>query len=583
MNLLASRQLGPLKPTVWMLVVPLGLTITSMVMRHLRRAGSGASLRNPTHDADALAGALQPLGFTVIKKKDLDRQAMEDALVEFYRSLGDGALALVFYAGHGVQVKGENYLVPVGARLREEFEVPRECLSVNEVLRALGEAPSRLNVIILDCCRNNPYKRAWRRSNLPKGLAAIGEVPQGTLIAYSTAPGQEADDGREHDRGSPYARELVRVLSSRPQEGLELVEASRAVKQSVGQTPWLNLEASLPKFHLWRPDGAGDAPALAMTLPVRPPTAGARPAPEPDSAAKVITNSIGMKLVMIPAGEFMMGGGEPAERIVADFKRQYDLDLKTEYYYPQHRVRISRPFYLGQYEVTFGQFLQFYHDAKYKTEAERDGKGGWGYTGETGKGFPFKQSPEYVAWNTGWPQTNDHPVVNVSWNDAVAFCEWLSRKEGVEYRLPTEAEWEYACRAGTTTRYYHGDDPEGLAEVGNVADATAREKLEITSWTYMRARDGFAFTAPVGRFHPNAFGLYDMHGNVLEWCADWYDESYYAHSPSVDPKVPLTGGKRVLRGGSWLYGPFSVRSAFRYRDAPEDRYYFIGFRLARTK
>ena len=131
-------------------------------------------------------------------------------------------------------------------------------------------------------------------------------------------------------------------------------------------------------------------------------------------------------------------------------------------------------------------------------------------------------------------------MVNVSWNDAVAFCKWLSRKEGKTYRLPTEAEWEYACRAGTTTRYYSGDDPETLAKVANVADATAKAKFPDWKWT-IKASDGYVFTAPVGQFKPNAFGLYDMHGNAWQWCADWYGKDYYGKSPVDDPKGPDTG------------------------------------------
>ena len=136
-------------------------------------------------------------------------------------------------------------------------------------------------------------------------------------------------------------------------------------------------------------------------------------------------------------------------------------------------MRITRPFYLGKYEVTVGQFRRFVDDSGYQTEAEKDGKGGWGWNETANK---FEQAPRYTWREAGFEQTDLHPVVNVSWNDAVAFAEWLGKKEGKTYRLPTEAEWEYACRAGTTTRYFCGDDPEALAEVGNVADATAREK-----------------------------------------------------------------------------------------------------------
>ena len=146
-------------------------------------------------------------------------------------------------------------------------------------------------------------------------------------------------------------------------------------------------------------------------------------------------------------------------------------------------------------------------------------------------------------------------MVNVSWNDAVAFCKWLSRKEGKTYRLPTEAEWEYACRAGTTTRYYSGDDPETLAKVGNVADAAVKAKFPDWKFT-IKANDGYVFTAPVGKFKPNAFGLYDMHGNAWQWCADWYGPEYYAKSLADDPTGPASGNGRVLRGGSWYYRPF---------------------------
>jgi sulfatase modifying factor 1 len=292
-------------------------------------------------------------------------------------------------------------------------------------------------------------------------------------------------------------------------------------------------------------------------------------APPPVTPGEVITNSIGMKLTLIPAGEFWMGaakseGGQDDEQ-------------------PVHRVRITRPFYLGQFEVTRGQFAQFVSDQSYKTEAEQDGKGGYG-TDDKGN---WTQKPEYTWRNPGFAQTDDHPVVNVSWHDADAFCKWLSRKEGKTYRLPTEAEWEYACRAGTTTPYFHGADPEGLAAVGNVADGTAKAKFSSWSWT-INARDGYVYTAPVGKFRPNAFGLYDMHGNVWEWCADWYAGDYYRNSPVDDPQGPSSGSPqgwssgsaRIHRGGSWLYAAGDCRSAFRGRFDPSHRINLLGFRLA---
>jgi formylglycine-generating enzyme required for sulfatase activity len=223
----------------------------------------------------------------------------------------------------------------------------------------------------------------------------------------------------------------------------------------------------------------------------------------------------------------MMGSKESAEETVAFFRKTYgNSALKPDYHkdeYPQHRVRITRPFYLGTYHVTRGQFRQFIADTErlshvqkataYKTDAEKsDPKGAFGWIPDTKK---IEFNEKYSWQNVGFEQTDMHPVINVTWNDAVAFCGWLSHKEGTSYRLPTEAEWEYACRAGTTSRYYSGDDPETLVKVGNVADAAA--KTTFPDWKCpIKANDGYAFTAPVGSFQPNAFGLYDMHGNAWQ-------------------------------------------------------------------
>ena len=143
--------------------------------------------------------------------------------------------------------------------------------------------------------------------------------------------------------------------------------------------------------------------------------------------------------------------------------------------HPQHRVRITKPFYLGTYHVTRGQFRQFVADTAYKTDAEKGERpGAFGWDPDRKE---FAADKRYSWRNLGFEQTDEHPVVNVSWNDAAEFCKWLSKKEGKTYRLPTEAEWEYACRAGTNTRYYSGDDPEMLAKIGNVADAAIKAKF----------------------------------------------------------------------------------------------------------
>ena len=271
----------------------------------------------------------------------------------------------------------------------------------------------------------------------------------------------------------------------------------------------------------------------------------------------------GMKLEMvwIPAGSFVMGDDEGGDDEI-----------------PVHNVTITKPFYLGKYEVTVAQFRRFVEETNYTTDAEK----GSGFRGSFGWDFDtkdFKVNEKYSWRNTGFAQSDTHPVVNVSWNDALEFCKWLSRKDSKAYRLPTEAEWEYACRAGTTTRYYHGNAPEGLEKIANVADAAFEVKFPGVKGL-IHANDGYAYTSPLGSFLPNRFGLYDMHGNVWEWCADWYDVEYYAKSPTNDPTGPATGEERAYRGGGWFNCARGSRSASRSTGAPEHRSLVLGFRVA---
>src|SRR3954463_1219958 len=300
---------------------------------------------------------------------------------------------------------------------------------------------------------------------------------------------------------------------------------------------------------------------------------------------KETTNSLGMKLVLIPPGEFLMGSGDSGEQL---HKAYPQYSHKPAYYddeLPQHRVRITKAFYFGKYEVTNAQFRRFVESAHYKTQAEAEepddpkGSGGWGFNQRLQK-FEGRR-PEFNWRNPGFAISDSLPVVDVTWNDCVAFCKWLSNKEGKTYRLPTEAEWEYAARAGTKTRYWSGDDPESVSRIGNIADATFFKSF---SHYYPREKtlagtDGFALPAPVGSFPANAFGLHDIHGNVWEWTADWYAEDYYAHSPTDDPQGPRTGDRHVRRGGAWHTSPLYARVTYRNYNTPQSRYPNLGFRV----
>jgi len=244
-------------------------------------------------------------------------------------------------------------------------------------------------------------------------------------------------------------------------------------------------------------DRADSAPGMSAGAPaaVTPTKPRTKPAVTTEEAA--ITNSMGMSLGLIPAGEFLMGSpdgiGDAGER-------------------PQHRVRITKPFYMQTTEVTQQQWASVF--------------------GRQWKGATYA------------PQRAEYPVSTVTWAEAVEFCKQLSQREDATYRLPTEAEWEYACRAGSPTAYSFGDPPDQIAQ-------------------YAWCKGNADYAHPVGRKRPNAFGLYDMHGNVYEWCSDWYSRDYYKESPTDDPQGPPQGNSWVSRGGCAGRGPEKCRSAAR--------------------
>jgi formylglycine-generating enzyme required for sulfatase activity len=259
----------------------------------------------------------------------------------------------------------------------------------------------------------------------------------------------------------------------------------------------------------------------------------------PEKIGQTWKNSIGMQFAFIPAGEFLMGSP------VGEQGRSEDEG-------PQHHVQITKPFMLGVFDVTKGQLATFINDTGYKTEAENSGKAAQdnGFVAVSIAGATWKGNPVFK-------QNDKHPVIVVSWNDAEAFCDWLSKKEGRHYRLPTEAEWEYCCRAGTTTPYNTG------------------ESIRLDQANY----NGDHETTPVGKFPPNAWGLYDMHGNVWQWCQDWYSAAY-ASDEATDPSGPSSGVFRVLRGGSCgSYMAWNGRSACRFKATPSSQFIDFGFRV----
>jgi formylglycine-generating enzyme required for sulfatase activity len=250
---------------------------------------------------------------------------------------------------------------------------------------------------------------------------------------------------------------------------------------------------------------------------------------------KVITNSIDMKLVYIPAGSFMMGSGDSAAQLAKEYGGRESL---FEDEFPQHRIRISQGFWMGQTEVTQGQY-ESVMNARPWSGRERV------------------------------QEDANSPAAYVSWHDAVEFCRKLSQQTGETYRLPAEAEWEYACRAGTTTRFSFGDSNSPLGDYAWFFDNT-----EAVGQKYAHL---------VGQKKPNPWGLYDMHGNVYEWCSDRYGTDYYSNSPSVDPEGPSSGKRRTLRGGSWYSIEFVLRCSSRGNVVPDHDLLNVGFRVVRSQ
>jgi formylglycine-generating enzyme required for sulfatase activity len=464
--------------------------------------------------------------------------------------------------------------VPIGARIAREQDVEFETVDVRRILGAMEDAANGVNVIILDACRNNPFTRSFRSSQ--RGLA-VTQAITGSLIAYATAPGSVAADGS--GRNGVYTSHLLQNMRI---PGVPIEQVFKNVRIGVmketggKQTPWESSSLTgnvtfMPAAELPAPGQISQLPPItgqAIPLGASPSfgdlqaqveaqrqqvqaerqrldeerrlreeqqklqaeqkrlrwereklLGGGAPQgtqvavgvyPQQPAAPKTVRNNIGMEFVLISAGTFQMGSN--------------DGDRGEE---PVHTVHLSRSFYLGKYEVTQAQW-----------EAV------------------MRYNPSHFMGDS------NRPVEGVSWDEVQEFIRRLNNKEsGARYRLPTEAEWEYAARAGSTTAYSFGD---GVGQLGQYA--------------WYNGNSGKT-THPVGQLQPNAWGLYDIHGNVWEWVQDWYGS--YASGTVTDPVGPQVGSIRVYRGGSWYYNARHCRSVNRNGVAPDYRGGGLGFRLLR--
>lgn len=266
------------------------------------------------------------------------------------------------------------------------------------------------------------------------------------------------------------------------------------------------------------------------------------------------------EMVILPPGKFTIGS--PMNEV----GRGTDEN-------PQKVVTIAYALSVGKYPVTRAEFAAFVEDTGWKIGPCEH----W-----EGKSFVVEKG---IDWSNTLQQTNQHPVVCVNWDDSQAYVQWLSRKTGKHYRLLSEAEWEYAARAGTTTAWYWGNNEANQCRYANGADLSAKAS-GVGAAGVVNCDDKFPYTSPVGSFQPNKFGLYDMAGNVGEWVADCYHDTYSdapADGSAVESCLPKFHDARVMRGGAWNAIPAWLRSASRDVEVPSTRADTFGFRVARTK
>ena len=518
---------------------------------------STGSLRNPEHDVDDITRALTAMEFDVISSKNLTREKMGDALDQFAVKLRGADVAFFFYSGHGMELEKQNYLIPVDA----DFDtvrlsaVRKENLNLSEVLETMNDSGSKVNIAVVDACRDNPYPS--RMKGARRKLARIPPA-EGTIIAYGTSAESQAGDG--NGRNGVYTSELLKVISKPDLSMFEIFRRTGvAVKEVTGgkQRPQISYEPMRP-FYLSRQAPPPPSPLVeiftdsitgkafmlvkngfsqiaskllkvinksGLNMCEILPFYLSGEVPPPPLLESITDPATGMEFVLVKGGCYQMD-----EAMGAPGRSKK----------PVHEVCVD-DFYMGKYEATQGEWRKIMGTDPSK----------------------FKNGDRY-------------PVESVSWNDVTEdFLPKLNRRSGKSYRLPTEAEWEYAAReGGKKVRFGNGKDIADPRQIN--FDGRVKNKE-----SYSRAGVYREKTTKVGSFAPNSLGLYDMSGNVWEWCSDWYGENYYASSPRNNPQGPGPGSDscRVYRGGGWLSSPWSVRAAFRNYYSPDFSYDSLGFRL----
>lgn len=467
-----------------------------------------------------------------------DRRPTRNNVLKYlnaYISLaGPQDTVLVYFAGHGTTENGRLHLLPADASvsLLADTAIPYARL-----LEMLEGSAARRKVLLLDACHSGAGRSLNRMTNAT--VEQLQQASEGMVVLASCGPEEVSYEMPDSDHGA-FTHFLLEGLEGNADVNTDgLVGAKElstytwertrlwAAQQGFEQNPWDHSKVSgdiiLANVHSVRGE-----PAKAR---VRVHEGGRRAG---DTRMLDLGGEVELELVWIPPGTFTMGS-------------PYDEEGRSINEGPQHEVTLAG-FWMARYEVTNGQYRRY--DAHHHSG---------GYLGQT-------------------LDTDNQPVVNVSWEDAMAFCAWLSTRTGESCGLPSEAQWEYACRAGSDTATPWGMLDDATGDYANVADRTAQAAWP--DWESLDTADGHDVSADIGSFKPNSYGLHDMIGNAAEWCADWYDAEYYRMSPEEAPGGPASGSARVYRGGSWYDYPLGCRSANRDAAAPDHRHCSIGFRVA---
>jgi formylglycine-generating enzyme required for sulfatase activity len=534
------------------------------------------------------------LGFQVTTLIDATKEKMFGAIRDFGKELARGGVGLFFYAGHGMQVRGANYLIPIGADIQSEDEVPFQAVDASLVLSKMESAGNRVNIVILDACRDNPFAMSFRSTG--RGLSVV-EAPRGSLVVYATAPGSVAAEGQ--GQNGVFTAALLRNIRT---PGIDAELTLRKVRQEVmydtvnAQVPWTS--SSLTGSFYFAGKGADTEPATAGEQ-AAPATQPAASAPERKPILLVEKAYGSVTIEVRTAGELYLNGEAMGSLTPGSSARLDDLEAGKANLEMRYRDgnRESRTVEVPTNGVAAVSFSYVERPKAFENMVLVEG--GTFHMGDTFGNGDSDEKPvhpvtvssfflgkcevtqrewrEVMGSNPLKFKGDDLPVENVCWYDAAEYCNKLSKRKGLEpcytisgdnvscdfsrngFRLPTEAEWEFAARGGVRSSGYKYSG-------GNNLDAVA--------W-YDRNSGG---THPVGGKQANEIGLYDMSGNVWEWCWDWYGP--YPSGSQTDPMGASSGQYRVLRGGSWDDFVRGARASNRYWDAPGFRDSGSGFRVA---